>query len=55
MKKKIKLESIKNSRGKTDWNYLKNLKEPSTHDVNAPALTQNELNQLKKPGKILNK
>ena len=53
MKKKVKLENVKFSKGKTDWNHVKNSKD-EVIDNNAPALTQAELNQLKK-AKTLNK
>lgn len=50
MKKKIKVENIKSSKGKTDWNYIKS-SDVEVNDINAPALTQAELNQLKKAKK----
>jgi len=48
MKNKIKLNEITRSKGKTDWGYLKRNKEPKINDLNAPILTDYELNQLKK-------
>lgn len=47
MKKTVKLEDIKSSKGKTDWNYLtKN--EPSANDREAPPLSQAELMQMRR-------
>ena len=47
MKKTIKIEDIKNSKGKTDWNHLKSEEESLVVDPESLPLTQHEVGQLK--------
>jgi hypothetical protein len=50
MKKRVKLDQIKLSKGRTDWAYLKHEKA-EIFDANAPKLSSLELAQMEKVSK----
>lgn len=51
MKKKIKLEDVKMTKGKTDWSFVKK-NDSEVFDANARPLNEAELTQMKKAKKL---